>query len=80
MSTEGASDMVILPVYIVSDSSAESNEFSAGRDRKEPASWNKGMQNRCQADTGLCAEYSRALVEGDKVIEASDGDNKVALV
>ena len=74
VSTESSSTMMVLTVDVVGDGSADSDEASAGRDRKEPSFREKYVENVGEADAAFAAEHASRFVESEDAVKAAAVD------
>src|ERR1700691_4052117 len=72
--------MMGLPVNIVGDSSADSDEFCSRTDHRQPSLWTKHRNDLFKADTCLAFQYSFLPVEIEKMVQFRADGNIMVVV
>ncbi len=71
MAAEGAGDMVVLAVHVVSQCAAKGDEARAGGHRQEPAARQQVADDIVEQHAGLGTQHACRFVEGEVAIEAA---------
>lgn len=80
VSAKGPCAVVVLPMHVVCDCPAHSDEACSRRDREKPTFGKKYVNKIAKRDTTLAADHSRGFVETQNPIEATTLDQVAACV
>jgi hypothetical protein len=70
VSAKGPRAVMVLTVYVVCDSPADSDETGSRRDREKPPFWKKHVDKITEGDATLTADHARGFVETQNPVEA----------
>src|ERR1035438_540198 len=74
MSAKSSCAVMVLPVHIIGDRSANSHKACSRRDRKKPSLWKKDVNNVREAHTRFAAHDAIRFVERQNTIESTTID------
>src|SRR4029077_12194868 len=80
VSAKGSRTVMILPVDVVGNRSADGDEARAGRDWKEPSFRDEYVENIGKADTAFAAQHASRFVESENAVKAAAIDQLAARI
>src|SRR5271165_3060176 len=76
--SEGSSTMMVLPVDVIGNGSADGNKARPGRDGKEPSFRQEYVENIGEADATFAAQHACRFVETEDAVEPATVDEFAA--